>query len=138
MKEEVKVTDFDRFWSAYPKRKGDGAKQPAKVLFEKHVKSGIPPDTIIHAASRFAVLESDKIGTEFIMQAQRWLRNKRWLDFVSEPEIPTTSSGRPQVFVREGSEAWDAWQRYLKKTKGKQSPMVNFGWWFPSSTPPEE
>ena len=130
------MDDFDRFWEIYPSRKGDRAKGPARVLFEKHIKSGIAPDTIIQAAEQFARMESEKIGTEFIMQAQRWLRNKRWLDFVSVTGQPTTSSSHTQVFVREGTDQWTAWQKHLKETKGRGSPCVNFGWWFASEWPP--
>ncbi len=129
----MKETDFDRFWEVYPPRKGDRAKGPARILFEKYIKSGIPADTIINSASRFAAMESTKVGTEFIMQAQRWLRNKRWQDFTYEPGKPETITVLPaKVFIREGTPQWKAWQKY------KSTPCVNFGWWFPTEWPPEE
>jgi hypothetical protein len=127
--------DFDSFWNAYPRRLGDEGKGPAKDLFEKAVKSGINPKDIIFAAKKYAELEKPRAGTQYIMQAQKWLRHRRWEDFPAptllEAPVPT------QVFVRDDSPQWLAWQDYLKKTKGKGSPCVNFGWHFPSEWPPE-
>ena len=132
MKEEVIESDFDRFWDAYPPRKGDRGKQPAKVLFEKAVKSGTDAETIIESARRYANTEKENLGTPFIMQAQRWLRNKRWMDFTYVPGKPGAISVVTQVFVKEGTPQWTAWQK-IKKT-----PCVNFGWYFPSEWPPTE
>jgi hypothetical protein len=125
-------TDFDRFWNAYPPRKGDRGKTPARTLFEKAVKSGIPADDIIRAAEKYAISEKENLNTPFIMQAQRWLRNKRWEDYLFRPtaEQPRVRAG--QVFVREDTPQWKAWQK-IKKT-----PCVRFGWWFPSDWPPNE
>jgi hypothetical protein len=126
-------TDFDRFWESYPPRKGDRGKTPAKVLFEKAVKSGVDAETIIEAASKYAVSEQANLNTPFIMQAQRWLRNKRWKDFTytsDKPRTDVTIKGKPAVFIREDSPQWKAWQ------KVKKTPCVNFGWWFPSEWPP--
>lgn len=122
-------TDFDRFWNAYPPRKGDKAKQPARALFDKAVKSGVSADLMIDSARRYAISEKESANTPFIMQAQRWLRNKRWVDF--EPLVASTPTESPKVFVREDTPQWKAWQ------KVKKTPCVNFGWWFPSEWPPE-
>lgn len=123
-------TDFDRFWNAYPPRKGDRGKTPAKALFDKLVKAGMVPEDIIRAAERFSASEKDNHNTPFIMQAQRWLRNKRWTDyeFVPQPLVSTSMAG--SHFIREDTLQWRAWQK-IKKT-----PCVNFGWWFPSEWPP--
>lgn len=129
MEKRMDETDFDRFWEAYPPRKGDRAKQPAKVLFEKAVKSGIQAEDIIHAAAQYAKAEKENINTPFIMQAQRWLRNKRWLDYTVVPS--STMPSQSQVFVREDTPQWRAWQK-IRKT-----PCVQFGWWFPSEWPTE-
>lgn len=83
MEEKKELSDFDRFWEAYPPRKGDRAKQPARVLFEKAIKS-VPPKVIIESAKRYAESEKENINTPFIMQAQKWLRNKRWLDYIED------------------------------------------------------
>jgi hypothetical protein len=131
------IDDFELFWNSYPPRKGDKAKQPAKVLFEKAVKSGIPPQDLIEAAKKYAASETANHNTPFIMQAQRWLRNKRWLDYQYEP-TQAARDGVTQIFISEETPNWTAWQEYLRRTTGKGSPCVNFGWWFPSSWPPVE
>ncbi len=130
MKEDKELSGFDRFWEVYPQRKGDRAKTPARVLFEKAVKSGVSADEIIRAAEKYAVAEKENSNTPFIMQAQRWLRNKRWLDFAFAPSKILPSPN--QVFVREDTPQWKAWQ------KVKKTPCVNFGWYFPSEWPPNE
>jgi len=121
--------DFDRFWEAYPPRKGDRGKTPARALFEKAVKAGIHPEDIIRAAAQYAKAEKENLNTPFIMQAQRWLRNKRWSDYEFKPS--KTMPSPSQVFVREDTPQWKAWQ------KVKKTPCVNFGWYFPSEWPSE-
>lgn len=81
---ERSACGFDEFWAAYPKRKGDAARAPAAKLFADAVRAGADPRIIIDAAKRFAVAEVRNIGTEFIMQAQKWLRNRRWMDYGTE------------------------------------------------------
>jgi len=94
-KKERSTSDgFEEFWAAYPKRKGDAARAPAAKLFADAVRAGADPQTIIDAAKRFAVAEARNIGTEFIMQAQKWLRNRRWLDY--GPEMPMTAKFDPR------------------------------------------
>ncbi len=130
---EGKMDDFDRFWDAYPPRKGDRGKTPARGLFEKAVKSGVDAEDIIHAAKQYAVSEKENLNTPFIMQAQRWLRNKRWEDYQYVPGKPGTIALKPmQVFVREDTPQWKAWQKVRK------TPCRNFGWWFPTEWPPNE
>ena len=123
----MEETDFDRFWNVYPPRKGDRGKTPARALFDKAVKSGIHPEDIIRAAAQYTKAEKENLNTPFIMQAQRWLRNKRWLDFAFVPS--KTLPRLCQVFVREDTPQWKAWQ------KVKKTPCVNFGWYFPSEWP---
>lgn len=74
-------SEFERFWGAYPIRSGDAAKSPAAKLFSDAIRAGADPQIIIDAAARFAIAEKKNIGTTFVMQAQKWLRNKRWLDY---------------------------------------------------------
>lgn len=125
-------TDFDRFWNSYPPRKGDRGKTPARALFDKAVKSGVNPEDIVHAAKQYAASEKENHNTPFIMQAQRWLRNKRWMDYQFVPSATKEAGiGSAQVFVKEDTPQWKAWQ------KVKKTPCVNWGWYFPSEWPPE-
>lgn len=73
--------NFEAFWAAYPGRQGDNPKAPSAKLFSAAVKAGADPQEIIDAAKKFASAEQRNIGTQFIPQTVKWLRNKRWLDF---------------------------------------------------------
>jgi hypothetical protein len=80
---------FEEFQKAYPKRKGGNPWEPARKLFYAAVKQGVDPDKII-AAVKFGVgFDRDKIGTEFIPQAVKWLRDRRWEDYTDAPDVPS-------------------------------------------------
>lgn len=82
--------DFDEFWKAYPKRDGANPKAPARKAFFAAVKAGTEPSKIIAGALSCAVRDRDKIGTPYIPQAVKWLRDKRWEDYAATgpPEAP--------------------------------------------------
>jgi len=134
---EVEVTDFDRFWATYPKRKGSNPKAPAAKKFLKIVGTGIDPQIIIDGARKYAEDEKSNIGSPYIAQAVTWLNQARWQDYQFEPK-PTGLMTTNRVFVREGTLEWEAWQSYTVGTTGKRSPVRNFGWWFPTEWPPEK
>jgi hypothetical protein len=77
--------DFERFWEAYPRRLGADPKKPAGVVFATAVKQGADPVAIIEGARRCASADSDKIGTPYIPQAVKWLRDRRWEDYAAGP-----------------------------------------------------
>lgn len=131
------IEQFERFWQAYPKRKGDPAKGPARELFVKAVAKGVDPEAIISGAKKFAGTQES--GSQYVMQAQKWLRHRRWEDFqvTALPLAPSPSGGEVgAVFVRAETPEWHAWQAYRKAKGLKRSPIKNFGWYFPSATPP--
>ena len=83
-KEKEKNTNFDQFWTAYPKKVGKGAAEKAW----KKAFSGIMGFEIV------SVLESvnhqkksdqwQKDGGQFIPNPATWLNQKRWLDEVQD------------------------------------------------------
>lgn len=79
---------FQDFWLAYPKRDGANPKAPAEKVFIAAVKAGATPDDIVAGARRCAEKEHKNIGTPYIPQAIKWLRDRRWEDYLSEPEKP--------------------------------------------------
>jgi hypothetical protein len=79
-------SDFDEFWKAYPKRKGENPKAPARKLFDAAVKQGADPKAIIAGVKAACARNRDKIGTEFIPQAVKWLRDRRWEDYAQAAE----------------------------------------------------
>lgn len=82
---------FEEFWRVYPKRSGANPKKPARKLFERAVKSGTDPAAIIAGARNCAVRDSAKVGTEFIPQAVKWLRDERWCDYNYEAAVEVSS-----------------------------------------------
>lgn len=80
---------FEELRKAYPKRKGGDPGPPAAKLFLAAVKSGTEPQAIIDGAKRFAIEERQNIGTPYIPQLVKWLRDKRWLDYANGAAAPT-------------------------------------------------
>jgi hypothetical protein len=76
--------DFEAFWEARPKRKGADPKDPARKLYEAAVKAGADPAGLLAALRRYAAIEAERVGTPYLPQMVKWLRDKRWLDY---PEI---------------------------------------------------
>ncbi len=72
---------FEEAWQGYPKRDGGNPKPPAAKLFLAAVRAGEDPQAIIDGAKRFAIAETRNIGTPYIPQMVKWLRDKRWLDY---------------------------------------------------------
>lgn len=76
---------FEEFWKAYPRRLGANPKAPAFKVFEAALKQGADPPAIIEGARRCAAADHDKIGTPYIPQAVKWLRDQRWNDYAAGP-----------------------------------------------------
>jgi hypothetical protein len=127
----------DRFWPAYPRRIGKGAARRAW-------KSAIlktSPETILEAVSRFAGKCAGRDET-FIPHPATWLNAERWQDAElqaqSTPE-PFVGTSNGKVFVKQGTDAFDAWNRYWRKTRGVSAPTnQDGGWFFPTEYPKEK
>lgn len=72
---------FEEFWKAYPRREGSNPRKPAEEQFVRVVKAGEDPEAIIAGARRCAEKESKNVGTPYIPQAVKWLRDRRWEDY---------------------------------------------------------
>jgi hypothetical protein len=124
---------FEEFWKVYPKRKGANPKAPARKLFDAAVKSGADPKAIIAGAKRCAEQDHDKINTEFIPQAVKWLRDRRWEDYGGEVINFSPTIGFYAAFDSQQMVAWEQFERQ----NGKSHPRDrNGGWTFPSEWPP--
>jgi hypothetical protein len=77
--------EFEEFWKVYPKRKGSNRKSPAERLFNSAVKAGVTPAEIIFGAKKFAESEATNVGTPYIPQAVKWLKDKGWEEFKPDP-----------------------------------------------------
>jgi hypothetical protein len=89
---------FDEFWKAYPRREGANPRKPALAAFTAKLKAGTDAADIIAGAKACAVRDREKVGTPFIPQAVRWLRDERWRDYLTAP----TTSNSPQGGWRPG------------------------------------
>jgi hypothetical protein len=65
------------------------------------------------------------------MWAGKWLECRVW-------EEAAPAAARPeQVFIRENTPEWRAWQKHLIATRGRGTPVDSRGgWYFPSRLPP--
>lgn len=121
---------FEKFWKAYPSR-GTAAnpKAPARKLFEQAVKAGADPEAIIAAAAARAGVDAAKVGTEFIPQAVKWLRDRRWEDHQPLAVIETAS----QIFISVEDDRFRDFQARWRAEHQKSTgpPVVNGGWYFP-------
>lgn len=79
--------EFEEAWQVYPRRDGGNPKAPSAKLFLAAVKAGDDPDLIIEGIKRFAIAEQRNIGTPYIPQMVKWLRDKRWLDYTGESAV---------------------------------------------------
>lgn len=128
------MSEFERFWAAYPKRKGANPKAPAHIKWTKIV-STVDPEILIAAAKRYAEEAKEAIGTAYIAQTITWLNQARWEDYVP------SNDPRPieKVFVEVDSPQWEAWKTH----RGKKPPetdvrvggRIQRGWFFDSEWP---
>lgn len=80
-------TEFEEFWSLYPKRAGGNPKKAAKSKFINRRKDGVPLDELLSGVRRYCRFceETDKIKTEYVQQTTTWLNSEGWTE---EWEIP--------------------------------------------------
>jgi len=72
-------SDFDIFWSDYPRPKG---KQQAKKTFAKHIKEGVTIEIICEAMNKDESLRKE---IEYIPYPSSWLNNTSWEDGEIKP-----------------------------------------------------
>jgi hypothetical protein len=131
--------EFEEFWENYPKRDGANPKEPAAKLFRSAVKSGTDPQQIIAGIKRCRAVEAGKIGTPYIPQAVKWLRDKRWNDYLAEAVTAEKAAEALQAlhYARPESPQLDAWDKHYQLTLGKSAPRDrNGGWYFKTEWPP--
>jgi hypothetical protein len=86
--ERVSPDGFDLFWQAYPKKVGKGH---ARTAFNKAVKAGTKPETIINGATRYAAERASE-DPRYTKHPQTWLRAECWLDEPQQPRYRSMSA----------------------------------------------
>jgi len=128
---------FEEFWKGYPRRQGANPKEPARKQFEAAVKQGADPKEIIAGARRCAEVDSRNVGTPYIPQAVKWLRDKRWQDYPPADGRPSADVVPLGFYAPMDSKQLDAWDEHSRRTTGKSLPRDSKGGWrVPSEWPP--
>jgi hypothetical protein len=124
---------FDEFWKVYPKRDGANPKAPSFKKFRAALASGADPDEIITAAGRYAseVRAKGQERTPYVAQAMTWLGQQRWGDY-GQPE-PECASTAPDLYFKQGSAEFDAWDQHMRRTTGKGLFVGRGGGWLADS-----
>jgi hypothetical protein len=87
-----------RFWPAYPKRKGQRGKPEALKKFIAQIRAGSDAEMIIDAAATLAADWAPRIArkpaeAEFIPMAATWLNKQRFKDEASDPAPEGSGAG---------------------------------------------
>lgn len=78
---------FEEAFAAYPRREGGNPKAPAAKHFLAAIKAGADPQSIVDGVKRYALAEQKNIGTPYIPQMLKWLKDWRWLDYSADAAI---------------------------------------------------
>ena len=84
---------WEEFWNAYPRKSG-GDINEACMEYLKVIDSGVPPETLIAAAKELAG-RTDRENFRYLPSAQKWIRNKGWLE-----KVPEDSSDTDNIFLK--------------------------------------
>lgn len=92
-KDGKEKTDFGLFfddyvWPAYPERKPDNPKKPARLKFIRLCNAGEDPHAILAGVKAYAANPALKVGTEFVKTAEVWLNKECWKDQQSGTRAP--------------------------------------------------
>jgi hypothetical protein len=108
----VYPTDFEQWWSHYPKKCGKGG---ALAVWNGLKKTNRLPalDVLVRATdSHSQSLDWTKDGGQFIPDPERWLKKHRWEDGVGNSATPTPQIGGFSVLdMSAGEQCWQSAQR---------------------------
>lgn len=127
----------DRFWANYPRRVGK--LEAMRKLEAVKAHGAVSFSDMMAAVRRMARSAAD---LKFIKHPATWLHQGCWDDGevpkAVQDELPFDRKPLG-VRVQMDTEAWRAWQDYLRSHGQRGTPHDrNFGWYFPSARPPYE
>lgn len=88
-------SDFNQFWRVYPRRE---KKRETKAAFSKVVAKGADSLHIIAGATAYAEA-NDGNGWQYLAQPANWLKDRRWLDYASEPSADATAGNAVDLYA---------------------------------------
>lgn len=122
---------FGLFQKAYPRRDGSQDWPKAREIFDRAVRAGIDPKTIIGGAERYAAdcrRRGDE-GGKFVKQARSWLNGRLWEEYSGQELFPAPeAAGKPDGWparLPDPETCFSAWRR------GSWPPT----WGFPPGDP---
>lgn len=88
-------TDFDDFWSAYPKRAGGNPRGKALTAYTSRRKECVSAEALLVGVKAYAAYHEHEgsVGTQYVKQAQFWLAPsyRGWEQDWSVPDEPMSS-----------------------------------------------
>jgi len=123
---------FSEWWEAYPKRDGANPRKAAQQKYELAIRKGANPDELLRGVKAYAaeLQKKGKAGTEFVMQAARFINQEIWRDYLDKPT--TASAAKPGVATLD-SISEDQWRKEVDRVV-KHRGMCQ--WIFRHLTPP--
>ncbi|MBR0681939.1 hypothetical protein GXW74_15700 [Roseomonas eburnea] len=90
---------FDAFWAAYPPRRPN-PRAMAEMAFARAVRDGAAPGDLVRAAEAYAAeLRERGIGSEFIVHASTFLRQRRYEDYLRAPIAEAPARAAPAADI---------------------------------------
>lgn len=130
---------FEKFWSLFPTDKGMSKLEAWKqweILGRNHAQDDW--QAAIDGIPDFKKWAAEQGPNYRMVHACRYLSQRRFDGFRSETGIPVSEQNQG-FYVMSGTDAWDAWEAHLLKTKGRKSPRdFKGGWWFKTEYPPTQ
>ncbi len=85
--------EFDEAWKHYPTRSGNNPKADALNAWNARIREGVPTTAMLAGLQRYVMWceETDKIGTETVMQAVRFFGKSR--PFEQDFALPKSNGG---------------------------------------------
>lgn len=128
--------EFQAFWKAYPTDPGMSKAEAFKAWGKLTAED---QELAVKAIPAFIAWCRKQGETYRIVHACRYLSQRRFEGFTTQaPPEPFKGTSNGQVFVKQGTDAFDAWNAVWKRTKGISPPTnQDGGWFFPSEYPQE-
>jgi hypothetical protein len=91
--------DFEGFWEAYPKRDGSNPRKPAQQKYDIAIRDGADPQAMLAGVMAYAAEQQrkGKLGTEFVMQATKFLNQEVWRDYLDKPATADAKPGKATI-----------------------------------------
>ena len=125
---------FEAFWAAFPTDAGM-SKLEASKAWDK--LSAEDQDAATASIPGFKAWVAQQGQTYRVVHAVRFLTQRRFDGF--KPVLERTEAATSRIYVKSGTDAFDAWDAYFKRTKGKLAPRdQRGGWYFETEYPQQE